>query len=157
MKNTSLVAALVITTMVLVACGTDTTSPATDTTSTDTSVAANTTTSSDSSVEVIELTSSTINYDGPDGGDDGTDSLTATVSVDDAGMITAVVLDLVPGHAPSKQYQSAFANAIEAEVVGKSLDDATVGKLAGASRTSEAWNEAITELQTEFAATSLSL
>ncbi|USN56829.1 MAG: FMN-binding protein [Candidatus Peribacteria bacterium] len=152
MKNTSLVAALVIATMVLVACGTDTTSPATDTTSTDTSVAADTTTSSDSSVEVIKITSATMDYDGEHRQTSGDDKITVTLSLDSDNTISDVAMVLDPSNPQSSRYQDSFASAIKGEVIGKTLDQATVDKVAGASYTSEAWNRAIEDIQTQFAA-----
>lgn len=116
--------------------------PVTETVVEDTSVVESI---SSSSVEVIELTSSTINYDGEHGRNNGRDQLTVTVSLED-GMITDVSLSQTAGHGESRRYQSAFASAIKSQVIGKTLAQATVGRVGGASNTSDAWNKALSTL-----------
>jgi uncharacterized protein with FMN-binding domain len=49
----------------------------------------------------------------------------------------------------SKQYQAKFAGGIAAEVVGKSLDDLDVQKVAGSSLTSQGFNDAIESIKGE--------
>lgn len=154
MKYGSFVATLAFATLVLVGCGTSVVTPSSpSTTSSAASATIDTTTSttdsttaSTSSVEVIELTSSTITYDGEHGRANGRDAITVTVTLDTDGAISDVSLDQTASHGESRRYQAAFANAIQSTVVGKMLDEATVGKVGGASYTSEAWNEAIATL-----------
>ncbi|USN56828.1 MAG: hypothetical protein H6766_07665 [Candidatus Peribacteria bacterium] len=99
-----------------------------------------------SSVEVIELTSSTITYDGERGRANGRDIIQVTLTVDGDGIITDVSLSQSAAHGESRRYQSAFASAIGGQVVGKTVDQATVGKVGGASYTSDARNKAIATL-----------
>jgi uncharacterized protein with FMN-binding domain len=49
----------------------------------------------------------------------------------------------------SKQFQTKFAGGIAKEVVGKSLDDLDVSKVAGSSLTSQGFNEAIESIKGE--------
>jgi uncharacterized protein with FMN-binding domain len=51
----------------------------------------------------------------------------------------------------SKQFQTKFAGGVANEVVGKSLDDLDVQKVAGSSLTSEGFNDAIESIKAEAA------
>jgi hypothetical protein len=54
---------------------------------------------------------------------------------------------------PSRGYQEKFAAAVPDEVTGKSIDDLTVGKIAGASGCSDGFNDALAKIR-EQASTS---
>lgn len=79
------------------------------------------------------------------------DSVEVTLTLDDG-----VVVDLdVVGHAllpRSADYQDDFVREIEAAVVGRSVDDAHVDVLAGASKTSTTFNKAIDDIREQAAA-----
>ncbi|WP_210493179.1 hypothetical protein [Patulibacter sp. SYSU D01012] len=68
------------------------------------------------------------------------------------GKVTAV--DVTP-HATnpnSKRYQGEFAGGISGEVVGRSLDDLQVSKVAGSSLTSGGFNAAVAKIKSDAAA-----
>lgn len=65
------------------------------------------------------------------------------------GTISDVTVTPQAKDATSKQYQTKFAGGIADEVVGKSLDDLDVSKVAGSSLTSEGFNEAIESIKGE--------
>jgi uncharacterized protein with FMN-binding domain len=63
-------------------------------------------------------------------------------------------VDVTPGatNGTSKQYQTQFAGGIGEQVVGKSLDDLDVSKVAGSSLTSQGFNDAIDQIKAEAGA-----
>jgi uncharacterized protein with FMN-binding domain len=63
--------------------------------------------------------------------------------------ITAVEVTGDPQAAESKRYQSEFIGGIQAEVVGKKIDDISVSKVAGSSLTSGGFNKAVDTIKTE--------
>ncbi|WP_136192329.1 MULTISPECIES: FMN-binding protein [Actinomyces] len=78
------------------------------------------------------------------------DSIDVTISLED-GYITDVS---VTGHAltgTSKNYISGFVEEIEDAVVGRSIEDAHVTALAGASKTSAAFNDAVDAIAAQAA------
>ena len=77
-------------------------------------------------------------YQSPNGPETVEVSITIT-----EGVIEAV--EVIPGatNSTSKRYQGQFAGGIAAEVVGKSLDEADVSRVAGSSLTSGGFAEAL--------------
>ena len=113
-----------------------------------------TTTSSTSSsdVEVIELTSSTIAYNGEHGWSFGraNDSMAATLTLSSDGTIQSVELSQVAWEPKSRQYQNNFANTIASSIVGKNISNVEIGKVGGASNTSDAFNDALDSIRLQF-------
>lgn len=65
------------------------------------------------------------------------------------GTISKVEVTPEATNGTSKQYQAQFAGGISQEVVGKSLDDLDVSKVAGSSLTSQGFNDAIDQIKAE--------
>jgi uncharacterized protein with FMN-binding domain len=63
--------------------------------------------------------------------------------------ITEVSVTPEAENGTSKQYQAKFASGISDEVVGKSLDELNVSKVAGSSLTSSGFNAAIDEIKAD--------
>lgn len=82
---------------------------------------------------------------------EGPETITVTLTLA-ADTVTAVEVTGEPTRRESKQYQSQFIGGIEAEVVGKSLDDVEVDRVAGSSLTSGGFNAAVEEIRTDAAA-----
>jgi len=65
------------------------------------------------------------------------------------GTISEVTVTPEAENGTSKQYQAKFAGGIADEVVGRSLDDLDVSKVAGSSLTSQGFNDAIESIKAE--------
>ena len=79
----------------------------------------------------------------------------STVKVDltiSDGTISDVTVTPEAKNGTSKQYQEKFAGGVADEVVGKSLDDIKVSKVAGSSLTSGGFNKAIEQIKTDATA-----
>ena len=79
----------------------------------------------------------------------------STVKVDltiSDGTISDVTVTPEAKNGTSKQYQEKFAGGVSGEVVGKSLDDVKVSKVAGSSLTSGGFNKAIEQIKTDATA-----
>lgn len=76
-------------------------------------------------------------------------SVTVTLADD---VVTAVEVTGNPTKRESEQYQSQFIGGIQAEVVGKDIDEISVSRVAGSSLTSGGFNEAIDAIKAEAAA-----
>ena len=63
--------------------------------------------------------------------------------------ITEVTVTPMAKNSTSKQFQQKFASGISDEVVGKSLDELNVSKVAGSSLTSSGFNAAIDEIKAD--------
>ena len=63
--------------------------------------------------------------------------------------VTDVTVTPEASNGTSRQYQTQFAGGVADEVVGKSLDDLDVSKVAGSSLTSTGFNEAIETIKGE--------
>ena len=63
--------------------------------------------------------------------------------------ITEVTVTPMAKNATSKQFQTKFAGGISDAVVGKSLDELSVSKVAGSSLTSAGFNAAIDEIKAD--------
>lgn len=73
--------------------------------------------------------------------------ITVTVTLD-AETITDVTVEPMPdNNDTSRGYQERFAAAVPDEVVGRSLDEAEVGVLAGASGCADGFNDAIAKIR----------
>lgn len=72
----------------------------------------------------------------------GPETIEVSITLTD-GVVEAV--EVIPGatNSTSKRYQGDFAGGIGAEVVGKSLDEANVSRVAGSSLTSGGFAEAL--------------
>ncbi|MCR2791530.1 hypothetical protein NQ156_00445 [Microbacterium sp. zg.Y625] len=76
------------------------------------------------------------------------ESIDVTVELTD-GMISAVEVVGDPTRPESERYQERFIGGISDEVVGKSLDDISVSRVAGSSLTSGGFNEAIEQIKSD--------
>lgn len=76
----------------------------------------------------------------------GPSYLDVSVTLQD-DVITGVTVTPKAENETSLGYQERFAAAIPAEVVGKSLAEVTVGKLAGASTCPDGFNDAIAQIR----------
>ncbi|CAN7161342.1 hypothetical protein LJR044_002595 [Microbacterium foliorum] len=76
-------------------------------------------------------------------------SVTLTVA---GGLVTDVEVTGDPQARESEQYQGEFIGGIADEVVGKSLDDIEVSRVAGSSLTSGGFNEAVESIKEQAAA-----
>ncbi|MFE5703499.1 calcium-binding protein [Rhodococcus koreensis] len=73
--------------------------------------------------------------------------LTVTVTLS-ADTITDVTVEPMPeNNATSRGYQERFAAAVPDEVIGKSIDEVEVGKLAGASSCGDGFNDAVAKIR----------
>lgn len=68
------------------------------------------------------------------------------------GLIESVEVVGDPQAAESERYQSEFIGGISDEVVGKSVDEISVSRVAGSSLTSGGFNDALEAIKTEAAA-----
>lgn len=76
---------------------------------------------------------------------------TSSVEVDltlQGGIVTAVQVEPQASGA-SLQYQKKFVSGVADEVVGKSIDELSVSKVAGSSLTSQGFNAAIEQIKAE--------
>jgi len=77
---------------------------------------------------------------------------TVGVSLTLAGdVITAVTVTPESTNPNGKKYQGEFADGIAAVVVGKSIDDISVSKVAGSSLTSGGFNDAVDQIKADAA------
>lgn len=65
------------------------------------------------------------------------------------GVISAVTVTPEATQLTSKQFQTKFAGGVADEVVGKSLDELKVSKVAGSSLTGKGFNDAIEKIKAE--------
>lgn len=79
------------------------------------------------------------------------ETITVTVTLAD-GVITDVQVEGNPQKSESEEYQAEFIGGIADEVVGKSIDEISVSRVAGSSLTSGGFNEAIEQIRSEAAA-----
>ncbi len=70
----------------------------------------------------------------------------------EGGVVTDVEVTGDPQARESQQYQSQFIGGIAEVVVGESIDDIEVSRVAGSSLTSGGFNEAVEEIKSEAAA-----
>ncbi len=79
------------------------------------------------------------------------ETISVTVTLQD-DVITAVSVSGNPQKRESEEYQSKFIGGISSEVVGKSIDEISVSRVAGSSLTSGGFNQAIETIKAEAAA-----
>lgn len=80
----------------------------------------------------------------------GQESVTVTVTLAE-GEVTALEVVGSGGSPNTQRYQGEFIDNIDAEVVGKNIDDLDVSKVAGSSLTSEGFNSAIETIKSDAA------
>ncbi|OAN37915.1 FMN-binding protein [Microbacterium sp. H83] len=79
------------------------------------------------------------------------ETITVTLTVAD-GVVSEVEVTGDPQARETEQYQGQFIDGISDEVVGKSLDDIEVSRVAGSSLTSGGFNEAVESIKEQAAA-----
>lgn len=82
---------------------------------------------------------------------ESTETISVTLTVE-SDVVTAVEVTGDPQRRESEQYQSEFIGGIDDLVVGKSLDEIDVDRVAGSSLTSNGFNAAVEEIRTDAAA-----
>jgi uncharacterized protein with FMN-binding domain len=65
------------------------------------------------------------------------------------GTVSAVEITEHPSNPNTRKFQGEFASGIAEQVVGKSLDEIKVSKVAGSSLTSGGFNQAVEEIKTQ--------
>ncbi|MGJ0183933.1 hypothetical protein [Corynebacterium glyciniphilum] len=90
----------------------------------------------------------TYNATGEYGG--GPSYLGVTVTLEDS-IITEVVVEPCAEDETIRGYQERFAGAVPDEVIGRSLDEADVGVLAGATVCADGFNDALTQIRDQAA------
>jgi uncharacterized protein with FMN-binding domain len=66
-----------------------------------------------------------------------------------SGTVTAVNITQHPSNPNTRKFQGEFAGGIAAQVVGKSVDELNVSKVAGSSLTSGGFNQALDKIKAE--------
>ncbi len=79
------------------------------------------------------------------------ETISVTLTIAD-GVVSDVEVTGDPQARESEQYQGQFIDGISDEVVGKSLDDLNVSRVAGSSLTSGGFNEAVESIKEQAAA-----
>ncbi len=77
---------------------------------------------------------------------------TETVGVEltlSSGTVTAVNITQHPSNPNTRKFQGEFAGGIASQVVGKSIDQLKVSKVAGSSLTSGGFNQAVEKIKSE--------
>lgn len=66
-----------------------------------------------------------------------------------SGTVTDVQITQHPSNPNTRKFQGEFAGGIAAQVVGKSIDELKVSKVAGSSLTSGGFNQAVEQIKSE--------
>lgn len=66
-----------------------------------------------------------------------------------SGTVTDVQITQHPSNPNTRKFQGEFAGGIAAQVVGKSIDELNVSKVAGSSLTSGGFNQAVEQIKSE--------
>lgn len=66
-----------------------------------------------------------------------------------ADKVSAVNITTHPSNPNTKKFQGEFASGIAAQIVGKSIDELNVSKVAGSSLTSGGFNEAVENIKSQ--------
>lgn len=82
------------------------------------------------------------NYDVPH----GVEGLSVTLTIKD-GAIAGTSIQQSGGARDSLEYQQAFSSGYQSYVVGKKLSDINLNRVSGASLTSEAFNQALSQIE----------
>jgi uncharacterized protein with FMN-binding domain len=122
----------------------------TDTGTTDSSTSDSSTTDTTDAAATGSYTDGTYTEDADYQSPNGTENVEVTVTLAD-GVITAVEVVGDGDNPNSKRYQTAFADGIADVVVGVSIDEISVDKVAGSSLTSAGFNDAIDEIKADAA------
>lgn len=107
--------------------------------------------STDSGASAGDYTDGTYTADGSYQTPETVESISVTLTVAD-GLVTEVEVTGDPQARETEQYQGQFIDGIADEVVGKSLDDIEVSRVAGSSLTSGGFNEAVESIKEQAAA-----
>lgn len=99
-------------------------------------------TSTDTSTYANGTYSATGSYISPG----GRESIELTVTITD-GVITATEIKNNATAADSKEYQEIFADNYKSQVVGKSVDEVSLSRVAGSSLTSTGFNNALDQIK----------
>jgi uncharacterized protein with FMN-binding domain len=81
----------------------------------------------------------------------GQETITVDLTLAD-GVVTAVEVTGEPSSPDAQNYQSQFESGIDSLVVGKSIDDLDVSKVAGSSLTSAGFHAAVDDIKSQAAA-----
>lgn len=132
---------------------TQTTPAATSGSSTETSAAAPSTASPTSTSSTLASSGSvyqdgTYSADGTYVSPNGTETVGVELTLA-AGTITAVNITQHPSNPNTRKFQGEFARGIAAQIVGKSIDELNVSKVAGSSLTSGGFNKAVEKIKAE--------
>ena len=101
--------------------------------------------STDTSAEYADGTyEATGSYTAPSGPEEVVVELTL-----EGDIVTAVTVTPQATDGNAKQFQTAFAGGIEAEVVGKDIDTLQVSRVGGSSLTSGGFNDAVEQIKAE--------
>ncbi|HHW50606.1 MAG TPA: hypothetical protein GX406_03915 [Pseudoclavibacter sp.] len=147
---------------VLAGCAQDASQDDDTTTSASTTVTAEAAESSSAAASESSSASSAVSSDAEDSGyQDGTymaegsytapsgsESIEVSVTLE-SGLITAVDVSADATNSQAAYYQKNFASAIEAEVVGKSLDEVSLSSVAGASLTTQGFETALETIKAD--------
>ncbi|MFJ2544464.1 FMN-binding protein [Microbacterium sp. NPDC087589] len=98
-----------------------------------------------------DYTDGTYSADGSYQTPETVEKISVTLTVAD-GLVTEVEVTGDPQARETEQYQGQFIDGIADEVVGKSLDDIEVSRVAGSSLTSGGFNEAVESIKEQAAA-----
>nr|WP_201470284.1 hypothetical protein [Microbacterium hydrocarbonoxydans] len=121
-----------------------------DSSSTDSSTDTSTDTSTGSSASG-EYADGTYTADGSYQTPETVEEISVTLTIAD-GVVSEVEVTGDPQARESEQYQGQFIEGISDEVVGKSLDEIEVSRVAGSSLTSGGFNEAVESIKEQAAA-----
>ena len=77
--------------------------------------------------------------------------MTITLTLNGATITDVDVEPMPVNNDTSRGYQERFAAAVPDEVIGKSLDDAEVGIIAGASGCADGFNDAVAKIREQAA------
>ena len=107
--------------------------------------------STDSGASTGDYSDGTYTADGSYQTPETVESISVTLTLAD-GVVTEVEVTGDPQARESEQYQGQFIEGISDEVVGKSLDELNVSRVAGSSLTSGGFNEAVESIKEQAAA-----
>lgn len=107
--------------------------------------------SADSGASTGDYTDGTYTADGSYQTPETVESISVTLTIAD-GVVTEVEVTGDPKARETEQYQGQFIEGISDEVVGKSLDELNVSRVAGSSLTSGGFNEAVDSIKEQAAA-----
>lgn len=77
----------------------------------------------------------------------GSESLTVKVTLASNGTIQSVDLERDPTTREAEEYQGKFESGYKAQVVGKSINDVQLSRVAGSSLTSNGFNQALESIK----------